>query len=393
MALSILNNIASLAAQNQLNITNNNLQNTLFRLSSGQRINSGADDAAGLAIANGLQANITALTQSSQNATNGYGMLQVADGALSQVTSLLNRAVTLATESATGTVSDSQRTALDAEFSSIKSEIDNIGQKTTYNGAAVFAGISANNNQVTTNVTNPAGLASAITGDMKIKYWDTTLATPAYTTQTFGASTGDATVGDLIDDINNSNTGLVATLDKTGNVVVTDTRGRGNSTNPLADGGSTIKINGDGSADTLAHTSNSGNLNVYLSDSTVAGSTTISVAMGSLDSNNLNGISLSNNNLSTAGSAQTALTNINNAIAQIAALRGNIGASSNQLTAATNVMNNQVQNLTSAEDGIMSADIPKEVANLTKYQILEQTGMSALAQANQMQQNVLKLLQ
>jgi len=393
MALSILNNIASLAAQNQLNITNNNLQKTLFQLSSGQRINSGADDAAGLAIANGLQANVTALTQSSQNATNGYGMLQVSDGALSQVTSLLNRAVTLATESATGTVSDSQRTALDAEFSSIKSEIDNIGQKTTYNGAAIFTGTSQNNNQVTTAVTHPAGLASAITGDMKIKYWDTSLATPAYTTQTFGASTGDNTVGDLINDINHSGTGLVATLDKTGNVVVTDTQGRGNATDPLADGGSTIKINGDGSADTLAHTSNSGNLNVYLSDSTVAGSTTISVAMGQLDSNNLNGISLANDNLSTAGSAQTALTDINNAIAQIAALRGNIGASSNQLTAATNVMNNQVQNLTSAEDGIMSADIPSEVASLTKYQILEQTGMSALAQANQMQQNVLKLLQ
>jgi len=393
MALSILNNIASLAAQNQLSITNKNLQTTLFQLSSGQRINSGADDAAGLAIANGLQANVTALTQSSQNATNGYGMLQVADGALSQVTSLLNRAVTLATESSTGTVSDSQRTALNAEFSSIKSEIDNIGQKTTYNGAAIFTGISANNNQVTTNVTNPAGLASAITGDMKIKYWDNTLATPAYTTQTFGASTGDTTVGDLIDDINNSGTGLVATLDKTGNVVVTDTQGRGNATDPLADGGSTIKINGDGAADTLAHTSNSGNLNVYLSDSTVAGSTTISVAMGTLDSNNLNGISLASDNLSSAGSAQTALTDINNAIAQIAALRGNIGASSNQLTAATNVMNNQVQNLTSAEDGIMSADIPSEVASLTKYQILEQTGMSALAQANQMQQNVLKLLQ
>jgi len=393
MALSILNNIASLAAQNQLSITNKNLQTTLFQLSSGQRINSGADDAAGLAIANGLQANITALTQSSQNATNGYGMLQVADGALSQVTSLLNRAVTLATESSTGTVSDSQRTALNAEFTSIKSEIDNIGQKTTYNGAAVFTGTSQNNNQVTTSVTNPAGLASAITGDLKVKYWDTSLATPAYTTQTFGASNGDATVGDLIDDINNSGTGLVATLDKTGNIVVTDTQGRGDSTNPLADATSTLKVNGDSSADTLANTSNSGNLNVYLSDSTVAGSTTISVAMGTLDSNNLNGISLSNDSLSTAGGAQTALTDINNAIAQIAALRGNIGASSNQLTAATNVMNNQVQNLTSAEDGIMSADIPSEVASLTKYQILEQTGMSALAQANQMQQNVLKLLQ
>src|SRR5271170_5946215 len=103
------------------------LNQTLQALSTGQRINSGADDPAGLAIANGLQANITALTQSVQNASDGVGFLQVADGALSQITTLLNRAVTLATEASTGTVSDTQRSALDAEFPSIKAEIDTIG--------------------------------------------------------------------------------------------------------------------------------------------------------------------------------------------------------------------------------------------------------------------------
>ena len=107
MALTILNNIAAIAAENQLNITSNSLNSTLQQLSSGSRINSGADDPAGLAIANGLQANVAALTQSSSNATDGVGELQVADGALSQVTTLLDRAVTLATESATGTVSNS----------------------------------------------------------------------------------------------------------------------------------------------------------------------------------------------------------------------------------------------------------------------------------------------
>src|SRR4051794_29652933 len=138
MSLSILNNPASLAAQNELSITSTSLQKTLFQLSSGSRINSGADDAAGLAIADGLHANITALTQSSRNANDGVGKLQVADGALAQGTTLLNRAVTLATESATGTVSQSQRGALDAEFTAIKAEIDRIGNNTTFNGTAVF---------------------------------------------------------------------------------------------------------------------------------------------------------------------------------------------------------------------------------------------------------------
>ena len=124
MALSILNNISSLAAQNQLSVNGSSLQKTLLALSSGSRINSGADDAAGLAIADGLHANVTALTQSARNATDGLGMLQVADGSLAQVTTLLNRAVTIATEAANGTVSTQQQAALDAEFTAIKSEID-----------------------------------------------------------------------------------------------------------------------------------------------------------------------------------------------------------------------------------------------------------------------------
>ena len=107
----------------------------------------------------------------------------------------------------------------------------------------------------------------------------------------------------------------------------------------------------------------------------------------------MNGISLANDNLSTSDKAQTALTDINNAISQVAALRGQIGASVNRLQSASNVISNQVQNLTSAENGIMAADIPSTVANLTKYSILEQTGISSLAQANQQQQLVLKLLQ
>jgi flagellin len=138
MSLSILNNVSSLAAQNQLSMTQASLQKTLLQLSSGSRLNSGADDAAGLAIADGLHANITALTQSARNASDGVGSLQVADGALAQVTALLNRAVTLATEAATGTVSDPQRATIDSEFTAIKAEIDRIGSSTNYNGGQVF---------------------------------------------------------------------------------------------------------------------------------------------------------------------------------------------------------------------------------------------------------------
>lgn len=269
MAFSILNNIPSLVAQNEMNINQKSLQKTLTQLASGSRINSGADDAAGLAIADGLKANITALTQSAQNANNGVGSLQVADGALSQVTTLLNRAVTLATESATGTVSSSQRTALDAEYTAIKAEVDRIGTNTTFNGTSVFS-----------------------------------------------AST----------------------------------------------------------------------TSIFLSDAN--SNSTIAVSVGTLSAT---GLTLTHA-LDTAANATTSLADVNTAIQTVASTRGTIGASINRLQAASNVMNNQVQNLTAAEDGIRAADIPTTISNLSRYSILNQTGISALAQANSQEQSVLNLL-
>jgi flagellin len=140
MALGVLNNLSAIYAENNLNNTNNSLQTVLQQLSSGSRINSGADDAAGLSLVNGLEANQTALTQSETNATEGVGLLDVADGALSQVTNLLDRAVTLATEASNGTLNSTQESAANQEYQSILSEINNIGSTTTYNQEQVFAG-------------------------------------------------------------------------------------------------------------------------------------------------------------------------------------------------------------------------------------------------------------
>ena len=156
MALSILNNISSLTAENALSNTQASLQKTLTQLSTGMKINSGSDDAAGLSIAEGMTANIAALTQSQQNASNGIGMLQTADGALSQVTSLLNRAVTLATEAASSNITGSQSTALNTEFQAILSEVNQIGQTTNFNGLNVFAGNTGKDFGTTSGTLNKA---------------------------------------------------------------------------------------------------------------------------------------------------------------------------------------------------------------------------------------------
>jgi flagellin len=129
---------------------------------------------------------------------------------------------------------------------------------------------------------------------------------------------------------------------------------------------------------------------VYLSDGKTGGN--LNTNIGSVSANNfsLNGLSLSGTD---GTNSATALAAINNAVQNVASQRGTIGAGINRLQSASAVMSNQIQNLSAAEDGIRSADIAKEVANMTKFTILNQTGISALAQANSMQQSVLKLLQ
>ncbi len=387
MALSILNNIPSLAAQNQLTITGAGLQQTLFRLSSGSRINSGADDAAGLAIADGLRANITALTQSSRNATDGVGKLQVADGALAQVTNLLNRAVTLSTEAATGTVSGSQRGSLNAEFIAIKAEIDRIGQKTTFNGQQIFQGGGSStdpNTYVGASALGSGSATSLATVGQAITVWDTD--TGKSESFTVAAS---STAGDLMSKFNSStNVAVVASLDATNHLQIQDANGNGSilvTANNIAELGAVARktVTGGNSMD------------IYLGDGTTNGAGSITVTIGTLAANQVGFSSpqdLSTDNLLSATAAGTALDHINKAIANIANDRGSLGASQNRLSSAVNVINNQVQNLSAAEDTIRAADIAQEVANMTKFTILNQTGISALAQANQMQQSVLSLL-
>ncbi len=135
---SILHNIAALNAQIQLSATQTDLSKTLARLASGRRINSGADDAAGLQIADTLRASIRALDQASRNAMDGINVSQIADGALAEITNVLTRGTTLAEEAATGTMDSSARASLHSEFMQIQAEIARIATQTSFNGIALF---------------------------------------------------------------------------------------------------------------------------------------------------------------------------------------------------------------------------------------------------------------
>jgi flagellin len=200
MSFSILNNIPALSAENQLNQTQMTLQNTLAQLASGSRINSGADDAAGLAIANGLQANISALNQSSQNANDGVSALQVADGALGQVTTLLNRAVTLATEASTGTVSSTQRNALNAEYTQIMAEVDQIGSTTTFNGTSVFTASTTSIFLSDANSSSTIGVSVGALSSAGLGLGSTTLAGASGTAAQTALTAIDTAIGTIASD-------------------------------------------------------------------------------------------------------------------------------------------------------------------------------------------------
>jgi flagellin len=282
-SFSILNNIAGLNAHGQLNINNVNLTRTLLRLSSGRRINSGADDAAGLQIADSLRANVRALDQAVRNANDGISVAQIADGALQEVSNLLTRAVTLAEEAATETVDSTGRASLASEFAHIQAEIAQIASATNFNGVGLFT-------------------AAGLNGGLSVF------------------------VGDL---------------------------------------------------------STSSSIAVTIATITTSGSTVTS----------LGGQNLTTVNITPQAGAPAALNTLRQALVGVGVMRSDIGAGINRLQSAVAVIQNVSQNTQSAESTIRDANIAEETSNLTKYQILAQTGISALAQANNNAQLVLSLLQ
>ena len=262
MSLGVLINLSAVYAENNLNNTTNSLNTVLQQLSSGSKINSGADDAAGLSLVNGLQANQMALNQSKTNATEGVGLLQVADGALSQVTSLLNRAVTLATEASNGTLNGSQDTAANQEYQSILSEVNNIGTTTSFNQETVFGS--------NTNIyTGDSSASGASINDLNIRSLSSsnvgdTAGAMAYGSSNSGGNvfldlTGGATGGDIAsvnDTLNTTGTTsiVINTLSSSGTTIANTVTAGGTSGFANTAQGLISAINGSGLGVTASFT-------------------------------------------------------------------------------------------------------------------------------------------
>jgi flagellin len=413
MSLGVLNNIAAIYAQNNLNQTQSSLQNTLTQLSSGSRINSGADDAAGLAVVDGLGANVSALTQSSQNASDGIGLLQTADGALSQVTSLLNRAVTLATESANGTLNSNQVSSANQEYQNILSEIGNIGSKTNFNSNQVFTAnattvfVSDGTSSGATSFAETVGTLSTSSVGITAPGTSTTstLTNPAASTSTAStAATETLSFGSAADTVGGSfsltyaGTTFAGTITSGSTLAQSVTQlnasfGSSGITAAVGTGANANKIILTGTADTGTAGTNSISFNTgnAVTDTTVP--TTVAAAGVNFSSPATGAGTATDISQLNAGSAANVLTSVTSAIGDVAYQRGVIGADINELTAASNVASAESENLTSAQSSIQSTNYGQATSDLAKYQVLSQTGISALAQANSVQQEVLKLLQ
>jgi flagellin len=432
MTLSVLNNLSAVYAENNLNKTSSSLQTVLQQLSSGSKINSGADDAAGLSLVNGLEVNQCALSQSKTNSTEGVGLLQVADGALSQVTSLLDRAVTLATEASNGTLDSSQESAANQEYQSILSEINNIGSTTTYNQVQVFNG-SVSGTDVYTGDSSTTGasidtlyfakLSSSSLGDTggvvtqssKGDFYDLSSDTTAGTLTTAAATTDGLSSGTFTFEVTDS-TGATSTTTVTGSTV-NDLISNINAANIAGVSASFTTAGAMGvsststyaAGDTGIEISNT-NANVSIvsgtaDDSGVGGTATTSTGTDLTNNKATTTISytfasggdttidLSGTDLTSSNDAQTALSALNTAVTYVAAQDGYIGAQINTLESVSSVMTTQEENVLSAQDAVQATDYASATSNMSKYEILSQTGIAALAQANSVQQEVTKLLQ
>ncbi|MGF6965587.1 flagellin [Paraburkholderia sp. WC7.3g] len=482
--LSINSNINSLTAQENLTGSGSALSQAITRLSSGKRINSAADDAAGLAISTTLQTAINGLNQGVSNANDGVSMVQTASTGLSQITQSLQTIRSLANEAAGGSLSASNQAALQQEVAQQISEVNRLASQTTYNGINLLNGTAGTINvQVGSNVGQTIslnlsqGVSAASLGSGTVQAGNTLgtitgLDLNANGTANSAGGTGaitqinilsNGTGGFTFTDQNNqtlsstasnnlfsvagsasgistislatgASNGLLQTNELTsvnaafstgggsaaaaGTVLGTLSGLNLNATNgSAATAGTsntitsiTVESNGTGgfeyvdqngsqlssTAATNLFTSSSAGISAFNGAQTTIGSTSAAQTAGSaLASVNTDNVptSVANINVSTTAGANLAMESIDNALATINNIQATLGAAQNRFTGIATSQQAESTDLSSAHAQITDANFAEETANLSKAQVLQQAGISVLAQANSEPQQVLKLLQ
>lgn len=407
--MSVINtNITSMIGQSNLSKSQNALQTSMERLSSGLRINSAKDDAAGQAIANRMSAQITGLAQAQRNANDGISVAQTAEGALNQVNDNLQRIRELAVQAQNDTNSADDRASIQAEIDQRLTEIDRISEQTNFNGVEVLGkdqkisiqvgandgeAISIDLKEITASTLNLASFN--VNGPVDTNTATTTLdlvkqdgATPtdqmkaAYgdTTQVKSSTVAESNANDLA-----SRLGVAS-----GSVALTTTAaytdGAGNWYAKVE-----ITANGVGESNALKAAgfdiAESKTETFYVAlEPSKADTSSGTTAAFTIDTKNMSLSSL------TTGATSNPMEKLDAALKSVDTLRSDLGAIQNRFESAITNLNTNETNLSAARSRIEDADYAVEVASMTRAQILQQAGTSVLAQANQIPQNVLSLL-
>lgn len=401
MALTVNTNVSALNTQRNLNSSSNALATSLQRLSTGSRINSAKDDAAGLQIANRLTSQINGLNIAVKNSNDGISMAQTAEGALEQSTSILQRMRDLSLQSANGSNSEKERGALNSEVNELKKELDRIANTTSFGGKKLLdgsfgtttfqVGAAANEtisvkmgemstkalkatytsgtmtlaNAVSGSAVGFSATGAATSGTLSIKVYEKGWSEERTYSATFekGESAASATEK-MATLINDANIGISAfkTTDATGGVT----------------SGSLSLVSTNGIAATSGAASDTA---VFVSGGTGAVAST-----GSVET------SIQSINIDTVKGSQEAIIAIDQAIQSIDSQRADLGAVQNRFENTIGNLQNISENVSAARGRIKDTDFASETANLSKQQILQQAGTAILAQANQLPQAVLSLL-
>lgn len=392
MALTVNTNIASLNTQRNLNSSSRALDTSLQRLSTGSRINSAKDDAAGLQIANRLTSQVNGLGVAVRNANDGISLAQTAEGALQQSTNILQRMRDLALQSANGSNSTDERKALNSEVTQLKKELDRISNTTTFGGRQLLDGtfgvasfqVGASANEIIsvgidkmsstsldgTFYEADGGAVTAVTeaGDVDIEITLEGVTDPVKLTVTMkGDETAEMAAAKIAAAINDANVGVGAFVDgdKISYVAKATTDAAGEPVSAVT----SIAIT---DTDTTGAGEAAGAAEFTVADD--ADSTVKAI------------------DITTAKGAQSAVLVIDDAIKSIDAQRAELGAVQNRFENTIANLQNIGENVSAARGRIQDTDFAAETANLSKNQVLQQAGTAILAQANQLPQAVLSLL-
>ncbi len=380
MPQTINTNIASLNAQRNLNGSQAASQTAMQRLSSGLRINSAKDDAAGLAISERFTSQIRGLNQAARNANDAISLSQTAEGAMASVGDNLQRIRELAVQSANATNSNSDRAALQSEVAQLKSEIDRVASQTAFNGiklldgsftsAAFQVGANANETISVTGVQNStiAGLGSVSSASTQ-------------SSVVSGLGTGVVAAGSLT--VNGTDIGALTAVgtsqERAAQVVDAVNKIAGTTgVNAYMDVATNKLVMTSGATITLAGTDN-GALTGFNGAGGVTAAAATTTGLTTMD-------------ISSFAGATLAIKQVDSALGQINTSRATLGALQNRFTSTVSNLQTAAENLSASRSRIQDTDYAAETASMTKNQILQQAGMAMLAQANQAPNNVMSLL-